>query len=70
MPMSMSRLLLLAVLCVELAACRADPAGPPKVTTVVVPPGLPGKQLTLCADGTWSSAPGSGACSHHGGVRH
>jgi hypothetical protein len=65
-----SRLFLLAVLCVELAACRDAPAGPPRVTTVVVPPGAPGKQMTACADGTWSTATGPGVCAGHGGVRH
>lgn len=54
----------------SLAGCRPTPSpGAPKVTTVVVPPGAPAKQLTRCADGSWSTATGKGACSHHGGVR-
>lgn len=66
-----SRALAAAIVLPLLAGgCRAgDPPTPPRVTTVVVPPGAPPKQLTRCADGTWSTATGSGVCSHHGGVK-
>ena len=44
----------------------------PANTLVVVPTAITGNRVrvgAICVDGTTSNATGSGACSHHGGVR-